>query len=73
MSHKNREAAVCNRCDGCGQIANDDDGTPWKYWAELPYQSAASIVFGLVKPLTCPDCIGTGKANNGGFLHECRE
>jgi hypothetical protein len=54
--------SLCGRCAGCGKIANDDDGTPWKYWAELPVQSAAAVIMGLVKPLECPDCHGTGKA-----------
>ncbi|MEE9291077.1 MAG: hypothetical protein V3U99_08675, partial [Alphaproteobacteria bacterium] len=24
-------------------VANDDDQTPWKYWEELPMQSAVAI------------------------------
>jgi hypothetical protein len=51
----------CEKCDGCGQIANDEDGTPWKFWAELPYQSAIAIRLGLVSPIPCPECKGTGK------------
>jgi hypothetical protein len=45
----------CPRCSGCGQIANDDDGTPWKYWAELPPGSNLAVVMGLVKPIPCPN------------------
>lgn len=51
----------CPRCAGCGKIANDDEGTPWKYWMELPVQSAVAVIAGFVRPLTCPDCRGTGK------------
>ncbi len=52
----------CDRCDGCGKIADDSDGTPWKYWIEMPVQSAAAVIIGLVKPIECPKCHGTGKA-----------
>ena len=53
--------AECGRCAGCGKIANDDDGTPWKYWMELPMQSAAAVMLGLVRPIPCPTCGGSGK------------
>lgn len=51
---------VCAKCDGCGQVANSEDGEPWKEWEQLPEQSRASVHLGLVKPLTCPNCGGTG-------------
>lgn len=53
-------SAECPQCAGCGRIANDSDGTPWKYWAELPLQSAVAVVAGIVRPLPCPRCNGTG-------------
>lgn len=56
--------AECGTCAGCGQIADDEDGTPWKYWAELPAQSAIAITMGLVKPIPCPDCGGSGEAES---------
>lgn len=52
----------CTRCDGCGKIANTDDGEPWSVWLDLPVGSAAAILLGIVRPLTCPACGGTGKA-----------
>lgn len=52
----------CGRCDGCGKIANDDDGTPWKYWLEIPLQSSLAVLAGLVKPIECPECTGTGES-----------
>ena len=51
----------CPRCAGCGQIANDDEGTPWKYWLELPIKSAHAVIGGIVKPILCPVCKGKGK------------
>lgn len=51
----------CGRCDGCGQIADDDEGTPWSYWLNLPARSAGAMLTGLVKPLPCPVCKGTGQ------------
>lgn len=55
------QPAQCRRCDGCGQIANDDDGTPWTYWANLPVGSALAVVAGFVRPIPCPDCNGDSK------------
>jgi len=50
----------CERCNGCGYIANSDDAEPWTYWAKLPLQSAIAVQMGLVKPVECPECKGTG-------------
>lgn len=52
----------CQRCAGCGQLADDDEATPWKYWMELPVQSAVAVTMGWVKPVPCPECDGSGKA-----------
>lgn len=46
----------CNRCAGCGQIANDEEGTPWKYWEEIPPPSNIAVTLGIVRPIPCPDC-----------------
>jgi hypothetical protein len=51
----------CQRCDGCGKIANTEDGEPWTAWTSLPFSSAAAVVAGIVKPITCPDCGGSGQ------------
>jgi len=51
-----KDAKVCPTCAGCGQIANDENGTPWIYWEQLPPQSKLAIRIGLVRPLPCPDC-----------------
>jgi len=50
----------CKKCDGCGKIADDDEGAPWTFWTGLPLQSAAAVTMGLVKPIDCPDCSGGG-------------
>lgn len=54
----------CPGCAGCGRIANDDDQTPWKYWAELPLQSSIAVLAGFVRPLICSRCNGSGKRGN---------
>lgn len=51
----------CTRCAGCGQIANDEDGTPWIAWAELPPGSRLAVDAGIVSPVTCPACHGNGR------------
>lgn len=55
---------ACTRCQGCGQIANDDDKTPWWNWEALPSPSSMAVVLGLVRPEPCPECDGTGKQQN---------
>lgn len=58
--HHLRQVQKCLRCDGCGKIADSKDGEPWTNWTTLPVQSAIAVAAGIVKPITCPDCNGTG-------------
>lgn len=51
----------CRRCDGCGQIANSEEGEPWTAWSHLPPGSDIAVRMGFVKPIPCPACGGTGK------------
>lgn len=60
FGHEYQVAAKCPKCDGCGQIANDDNGSPWSQWQSLPEVSKAAIRAGLVRPLPCPKCDGKG-------------
>ncbi len=53
-------ASKCPACNGCGKIANDDDGTPWMYWEELAPPSNLAVTMGIVKPITCTRCAGRG-------------
>jgi hypothetical protein len=62
---KSAPTKKCEGCDGCGKIANDEDGTPWSAWTSLPLHSAAAVVAGIVKPITCPGCNGTGAVMAG--------
>lgn len=50
----------CPKCQGDKQIANSDDGEPWSAWANLPPGSDLAVRAGLVRPITCPECRGTG-------------
>lgn len=50
----------CQTCDGCGKIANDDDRSPWTHWERLPPGSDVAVRLGMVRPMTCPDCDGSG-------------
>lgn len=49
----------CERCRGCGAIANTQRGEAWADWVEsdIPH---AEVTFGFVRPVECPDCGGTG-------------
>lgn len=52
---------TCPTCEGSGKIANDGRGTPWQHWQELPLRSSPAIISGLVRPLECSECGGSGK------------
>lgn len=58
----------CTRCDGCGEIADTDEGEPWTQWANLPLQSATAVLMGIVKPIPCPKCGGAGIAVKRGEM-----
>jgi hypothetical protein len=56
------EGEKCGRCDGCGRIADGEEGAPWSVWESMPLNSSAAVLAGMVKPIMCPACRGTGKA-----------
>ena len=62
---RSRARGACPTCEGCGQVATDDERTPWWHWAALPFPSDLSVRLGLVRPETCPECGGTGKKSDG--------
>jgi hypothetical protein len=49
----------CKKCLGWKRVDNSE-GASWKYWAELPVQSAIAIQMGWIQPIECPRCHGTG-------------
>jgi hypothetical protein len=51
----------CRVCDGCGKVADTPDQEPWTVWTNLPANSAVAVVLGVVKPMDCPECHGSGK------------
>ncbi len=62
----------CDGCDGCGQIADskDGDGEPWSAWEALPERSKGAIYLGLVRPVACPRCDGSGVTTVTGVTVE---
>lgn len=52
-------ANACGQCLGWKRV-DDGEKQSWKYWEELPAQSRIAITMGLVKPITCPRCSGSG-------------
>lgn len=51
---------ACQKCLGWKQIANDNAQSSWKYWAELPMPATIAVQMGMVFPIDCPRCMGTG-------------
>lgn len=66
MSERQTDAEIdvlppaCQKCDGCGQIADSEDGEPWTAWSSLPPGSDLAVRMGLVNPIECPVCGGSG-------------
>lgn len=56
----------CQRCRGCGKIADSEDGEPWE---NIPAPSNIAVTLGMVKPIPCPDCGGSGKVENKSGEH----
>lgn len=50
------DGAACERCEGCGMVANSADGEPWTHWERLPEAAKVAVRLGLVRPIACPDC-----------------
>lgn len=51
---------ACPTCWGSGKIANDDDQSPWPVWRDMEPPSNMAVTMGLVFPIKCPSCKGTG-------------
>lgn len=56
------DAPLCERCEGCGKIANSEQGEPWTAWESLSPGEDLAVKMGVVKPLPCPSCNGLGIA-----------
>lgn len=61
MQVRNVRQMPCPKCEGCKQIANDEEGSPWSRWANLPPGSDVAVKAGIVKPIDCPVCDGKGE------------
>lgn len=64
MTWREDNPDACPRCLGCGQLANSEDREPWSAWAELPPGSDLAVRMGMVKPIPCDQCGGSGKATS---------
>lgn len=50
---------ACTQCLGWKQVASESKES-WKYWAELPAPSNLAAQLGIVYPVECPRCHGSG-------------
>ena len=58
----------CPRCDGCGQLADTEIHEPWTAWTpwlSLPMSRSMELMMGMVSPVDCPVCGGSGKVEQG--------
>lgn len=51
----------CPQCEGGGRVADTEGHEPWTFWSELPPGSDIAVQMGLVRPIECPLCHGTGR------------
>lgn len=49
---------VCQKCEGCEQVADTEEQEPWTAWLDIPLKSSMAVVMGLVRPIPCPECKG---------------
>ena len=57
---------ACQQCLGWKRIDDGSEGTSWKHWAELSAPANLAVQLGVVKPIECPRCAGTGREPNAG-------
>lgn len=50
----------CPWCDGSGKRANTPGREPWTVWMNLPLKSAMAVTMGVVRPVECDMCEGSG-------------
>lgn len=60
MIGRHRASTPCPRCAGCKWVANTDDQEPWTLWQALPPGPDLAVRLGLVRPVACQACDGTG-------------
>lgn len=64
MAVAERTPNACPKCWGEGKVANSDEQEPWSTWADLPPGSDIAVRLGLVKPIPCPSCGGSGEVHH---------
>ena len=62
----------CEKCDGCGKVANTDEQEPWTWWEDLPPGNDIAVWMGIVRPVECPECHGTGKTAQKDVENTCK-
>lgn len=55
-----RHCQLCPKCNGCGRVADTESQEPWSVWEDLPLKSSHAVIAGVVNPITCSRCGGTG-------------
>ncbi len=53
-------AEKCDKCDGCGYVADTENQEPWTEWLKLPLGSSIAVIMGIVQKIECPRCGGDG-------------
>ena len=56
---------TCPKCNGCGKVTNTEDQEPWTAWTSFPLHSSAAVLMRIIKPISCPQCGGSGEMPGG--------
>jgi hypothetical protein len=51
---------ACELCLGWKRVDDGEEPVSWKAWAEIPPPHNIAVQLGLVRPVECPRCEGTG-------------
>lgn len=57
------DPTACRGCLGSGKVANDDEGAPWPVWEAMVPPTNIAVSLGLVQPVKCERCGGTGRSD----------
>lgn len=68
MTDTSFEHGPCPRCEGCGDLADNEFKTPWRAWQDLPIITSPTMRESDVEKVECSQCSGTGLIRHKRWL-----
>ena len=60
LNRKQKRQSTCIKCKSCGKVSDDRFEKPWSDVEKYP-DAGLAIILDIMKPKTCPSCVGSGK------------